>query len=312
MADFLLITNPGAGTNERPAVDAAADVLRTAGQVEIAVATDALQLDEVVSKVGDRAVVVAGGDGTLHMVVNALFRASLLEPTRLGLVPLGTGNDFARGVGIPLDPEDAARVVIEGDALPVDLITDDEGTVIVNNAHLGVGAQASRKATKWKPRLGRLGYAAGALSAGLRPEFLHVDVFVDGKELTLAEVTHDRVAQVAIGNGSRVGGGTELIPGAHPADRELVVIVSRAVGPWRRVAYLARLRGGSHHFMKEVTQVRGRSVTVEGQPFYVVADGEISGPHTRRCWELRTKAVTMMLPGGMGVADPLPPLESEA
>ena len=293
---LLLITNASAGSNEEQAVADAVDVLGRDFEVEVAATKEPEELAAVIDRCDGRAVVAAGGDGTLHAVVNGLFRAGTLASTPLGLVPLGTGNDFARGVGIPLDPRAAAELVLDGHRSPVDLIVDDEGTVIVNNVHLGVGAQASRKAQKWKPRLGRAGYAVGAVSASVRPKFLHVDVFVDGEEVTLDEVVHDHLAQVAVGNGKYVGGGTVLIPGAEVGDGRLVVIVSKAVGRWGRMAYAARLHGGTHHMMDEVTRVRGRAVTVRGEPFHTVADGEISGPHTERCWELHEGAVEMFLP----------------
>ena len=57
-------------------------------------------------------------------MVNALHRRHELADTLVGLIPLGTGNDFARGVGIPLDPAEAARVVVAGNVAPVDLIVD--------------------------------------------------------------------------------------------------------------------------------------------------------------------------------------------
>ncbi len=296
MDGILLITNAMAGSNEDQAVADAVDVLDRDFDVEVAATAHPEELAAVIDRCDGRRLVVAGGDGTLHAVVNGLHRAGLLSSTCLGLVPLGTGNDFARGVGIPLDPRAAAQLVLEGGSRPVDLILDDEGTVVVNNVHLGVGAQASRKAGKWKPRLGRAGYAVGALSASLQPEFLHVDVFVDGVEVTLEEVVHDHLAQVAIGNGSYVGGGTALIPGADVGDGQLVVIVSQAVGRWGRIAYAARLHGGTHHMMKEVERVSGRSVSVKGEPFHLVADGEISGPYTERSWELLKGAVDMFLP----------------
>ena len=300
MDGILLITNATAGSHEQQAVADAVDVLDRDFDVEVAATKHPEELAAVLDRCDGRPVVVAGGDGTLHAVVNGLYGVGQLASTRLGLVPLGTGNDFARGVGIPLDPRAAAQVVLDGAARPIDLIVDDEDRVVVNNVHLGVGAQASRKATKWKPRLGKAGYAVGALSASLRPQFLHVDVFVDGKEVTLEEVVHDHLAQVAIGNGMYVGGGTALIPGAEVGDGQLVVIVSQAVGRWGRMAYAARLHGGTHHMMNEVTRVRGRSVTVKGRPFHLVADGEISGPHTERCWELRRGAVEMFLPPDPG------------
>lgn len=297
MDGLLLISNAGAGTNEDEAVAEAVAVLREAYDVEQVATEDADELDAVLRDAGDRVVVVAGGDGSLHAVVNALHRLERLDRTRLGLVPLGTGNDFARGADLPLEPADAARVIVSGEAVPIDLIVDSEGTVIVNNAHLGVGADASRSALKWKPRmgkvgLGRLGYAIGAVSAGLRPDFIHATVTVDGRELGRPK----RLAQVAVGNGPSVGGGTELVPDADATSRRMAVIVARTVGPWTRVGYLLRMRGGSHHLMREVDRLQASTVKVEGDEFWLSTDGEVSGPHTCLSWELHPKAVRMFLP----------------
>ena len=292
MEPLLVVTNRSAGSHEVGALDDAMAVLRAATDVQVASTAEPEELDDVLCNLGDRSVVVAGGDGSLHAVVNALHRLDLLKKTRLGLLPLGTGNDFARGVQLPLDPCDAAHVVTAGHTERINLIVDDGGTVVVNNVHLGVGAQASRQASKWKSRLGRVGYAVGAVVAGINPRFVKVEVTVDGKPLEPVS----RVAQVAIGNGSNVGGGTELIPGADPVTGQLVVIVSRAAGHLSRLVYLARLKGGTHHLMKEVTRVTGCEVRVEGEDFWTTSDGELSGPHRSRSWELRSDAVEMYLP----------------
>ncbi len=292
MERILLVANSAAGTHEQEALDAALAVLEPSADVRVVATTHPEELDEICENGGDRSVVVAGGDGSLHAVVNALHRLDLLGATCIGLIPLGTGNDFARGVGIPLDPAEAARVVAAGHTRPIDVAVDDSGLVVVNNAHLGVGTQASREATKWKSRLGRFGYVVGALAATLRPDFIRVRVAVDGVPVAPGV----RVAQVAIGNGSSVGGGTELIPGAEPESGRLVVIISRAAGPFSRLVYLARLRGGTHHLMKEVTRVVGREVTVEGDDFWLTTDGELSGPHRSRRWEVRSGATRMYLP----------------
>jgi diacylglycerol kinase (ATP) len=291
--EIVLVANAKAGTHEQEALDAALEVLRARSQVEVVETSTPEELDDVCVRMEGRTVVVAGGDGSLHAVVNALHRLGVLEEVRLGLIPLGTGNDFARGVGLPLEPAEAAEVVVADHRVPIDLAVDDTGTVVVNNAHLGVGAEASRAADKWKPRLGRVGYALGALSAGYDPKFLKLTVTVDGREV----VRRRRVAQVAIGNGSNVGGGTELIPGADPVDGALTVIVSRARGRLRRFAYVARLRRGKHHLMREVDRTTGCEVVVEGEPFYVITDGEISEEScTRRSWRLVSGAVQMYLP----------------
>lgn len=292
MEPILVIANSAAGSNEGPALQVALDILGTAGEVTLVETSKPEELRGVLRRFEGRVIVIAGGDGSLHAVVNALHHQDLLASVCLGLVPLGTGNDFARGVGIPLDPEEAANLIVSGDQRGTDLIIDDSGLVIVNNAHIGVGAQASRAAAKWKPRLGRFGYAVGAMRAALRPRFIRARVIVDGEEVPLRH----HIAQLAIGNGGLVGGGTELIPGADPGDGVLVVIISRAVGRMRRLAYLVRLRGGTHHLMDEVTRITGQRATVIGDKFWLVSDGEISGPHRRRTWELRPGAVQMFRP----------------
>jgi diacylglycerol kinase (ATP) len=304
---ILVIANAAAGSADQDSLDAALAVLREHGDVDVEATEDAEDLDRVLAHIGTSRVVVAGGDGSLHAVMNALGRHDLLSTTPVGLIPLGTGNDFARGVGIPLDPAEAAEIIAAGETVAVDLAVDDEGTIVVNNAHLGVGAEASRAAVKWKPRLGRLGYALGAMSAGYDPQFVRVSVTVDDTLL----IDRRKVAQVAVGNGSNVGGGTELIPGADPADGQLVVIVFRARGWLRRLAYLFRLQRGKHHLMAEVERTSGRSVVVEGEPFYVITDGEISEePLTRRTWDLKPGAVQMYLRTDRSLADvePLDPI----
>ena len=128
--------------------------------VEVAKTSNPGELDGVLHRAGGRTVVVAGGDGSLHAVVTALHKRHELAGSTLGLLPMGTGNDFARGNDIPLEVEDAARLVLDGEPRTVDLIIDEVGSVVVNNVHVGVGAQASRK--------GHGGRAGSAPSASAR------------------------------------------------------------------------------------------------------------------------------------------------
>ena len=291
MNGYLLVTNSSAGTNEDEAVDEARTVLAEKGPVEVVATGSPDELDEVLRGADGRTVVVAGGDGSLHAVVNALYRLDLVGSVPIGLVPLGTGNDFARGIGIELDPAKAAELVAVTEPEPLDLVLDSTGTVMVNNAHLGVGAEASRSGAGWKRRIGRAGYAVGALSAGLNPDFVRVRVVVDG-----VGVYSGRVAQVAVANGPNVGGGTELVPGADPSSRTLTVIISRAVGPLNRLLYAIRLRRGEHHLMREVSRMTGKEVNVSGGEFRLSTDGELSGPHRSVTWELLPGALRMHQP----------------
>ena len=183
---ILLVTNVDAGSADDERLSAAVAGLRGSTAVEVCFTSHPSELDEVLDRLEGRRLVVAGGDGSLHNVIAALARRKELKQTVLGLIPVGTGNDFARGAGIPLDPVAAARVVLIGTAHPIDLVVDDGGNVVVNNVRMGMGAEASRKAHKWKERLGRLGYAIGAAQAALRPPSLRLLVQVD--EEVVAEV----------------------------------------------------------------------------------------------------------------------------
>jgi len=108
MRRYLVIANAHAGRVEREALDAAVGVLSAAGPTEVHMSTDAAALDAALTGLDGRIPVVAGGDGSLHLVVNRLRRAGRLDQVTLGLVPLGTGNDFARAARVPLDPLVAA------------------------------------------------------------------------------------------------------------------------------------------------------------------------------------------------------------
>ncbi len=293
MDPLLLIANYEAGSADEESIDKALAVLRAAGDVEVCCPGNPGELDGALHRRGSRRVVVAGGDGSLHAVVAALHRRHELGAVVLGLVPLGTGNDFARGAGIPLDPVAAAEVVIEGVIRPVDLIVDCAGDVVVNNVHVGVGAQAGQEARSWKKRLGRAGYVVGAAVAALHPRVLRLHVEVDGEPVA----SLDRpVLQVAIGNGSYVGGGTPLVPGADPEDGRLHVMVSYAVSLPARIGYALRLRTGGHPERHDVLSRRGHEVSVSGQPFYCDADGEVYGPERNCTWRIEREALRMVLP----------------
>jgi diacylglycerol kinase (ATP) len=105
------------------------------------------------------------------------------------------------------------------------------------------------------------------------------------------------VLMVAIGNGTSVGGGTELTPDADPADGRLDVMVSLATGPLERFGYVWHLRSGDHPRRDDVISLRARQVTISGEDFFLAADGEISGPERRRSWHLEPGAYSLIVPG---------------
>ena len=287
-----MIANAEAGSADEARLEEGLEVLRRHVDVEVARTANPGELDGVLHRRGGRRVVVAGGDGSLHAVVAALHRRHELHEAVLGLLPLGTGNDFARGNDIPLEPAEAAELLVHGELRPVDIIVDCVGEVVVNNVHVGVGAEASRKATKWKKVLGRAGYWMGAAKASVRPPFYRFRIEVDGEVVTDLD---RHIVQVAIGNGSTVGGGTDLNPYADVGDGKLDVMISFATGPVSRFGYAFQLRLGRHPERDDVAYLRGASVTISGQQFWCSADGEVYGPERHRTWHIEPGAFTMPL-----------------
>ncbi len=295
---LLLITNVDAGGGREEGLEVALGVLREDADVEVASTSNPGELDGVLHRAGCRSIVVAGGDGSLHAVVSALHRRHELSQRTLGLIPLGTGNDFARALGIPLDPGAAAAALLSGQPRRMDLIVDELGGVVVNSVHAGASAQASRRGARWKHRLGPygfgiLGYPIGAAMAALRPPFVRLRIEADGEVVSDMD---QHILMIAVGNGTSVGGGTELTPDADPTDGRLDVMVSFATGPLERLAYVWQLRNGDHDEREDVITLRASQVTVSGEDFFLSADGEISGPERRRSWHLEKAAYTMIVP----------------
>jgi len=291
---FLIVMNAAAGNTDEATVDRAAKRLESLdADVDIDRAGSPDELDGVLDRRGDRIVVVAGGDGSLHVMLDALRRRQELDDVVLGLLPLGTGNDFARGTGIPLDPEAAAAVLMDVDPAPVDLLTDSAGRIVVNAVHLGVGVEAARRASPWKSRLGRTAFALGAVVAGARTPGYRMEVIVDGK------VVVDRrrhVLMVGIGNAPTIGGGTPMLPDALVDDGLLDVVVSYATGRWTRLGYALHLKRGVHRERADVIELEGRRVTVRAHDFWCNADGELYGPQSDLTWNVQPGAFRLLLP----------------
>lgn len=298
-----MITNGAAGTADDETLEVALEILRKRASVEVARTVHPGELDGVLHRAGSRRIVVAGGDGSMHAVVTALHRRNELRHAVLALLPLGTGNDFARCLGIPLEVADAARLVLDGQVRPVDLIVDERGGVVVNHVHVGAGADAAVHGAGWKERLGgvgmggltlgRLGYPIGALRTALRPPSLRLRVEVDGE---VVNDLHRPVLMVAIGNGVSVGGGAELTPEADPRDGLVDVMVARPVGALAKLGYAVLLTRARHHERDDVVYLRGATVSVSGEAFHCSADGEIDGPERTRTWRVEPAAYSMVLP----------------
>ena len=299
MEPLLVITNSAAGSSAEASIDAALDVLRAAGgDVAVESTDDADELDRVLQGAGSRTIVVAGGDGSLHAVVAALHRRDDLAGRTLALLPLGTGNDFARALDLPLEPEGAAAAIVSGRPRPMDILVDENGGVVVNSVHVGASAQASRTGARWKERLGPfglgiIGYPIGAAMAAVNPPFVRLRVEVDGE---LVADVDKQILMVAVGNGTSVGGGAELTPDADPSDGKADVVILFATAPWARFGFAWHLRRAEHEQRDDVVALRAKKVKVSGEEFWVSADGELSGPETAGSWQVQPSAYSMIVP----------------
>jgi len=285
---MLVVTNDLAGRTEEEPISAAIGRLALAGPVERVVSRAESDLDAILDRRGDRMLVVVGGDGSLHTAVRALWRRGEAADCPVGLIPLGTGNDFARGVGIPLDPVAAANLITTTPAQPVDLVTDDDGDVVVNAVHVGVGAEAAEAAKPLKPYLKILSFPIGGVLAGFRTRGWRLRVVVDGVPVTNGR---QRVLMAGLANGPSIAGGTAVLgPTATVTDGLFDVTVSLSVRPLAKMGYAVRLLRGTHPDRDDVLYRTAHTLTISGEPFHVNADGQLSGPVSRRTWTVQPGA----------------------
>lgn len=264
---YVVVANPAAGGTDQDMVRDVTEHLDRAGSATVVAGDDSL--DDRLKDADGACVVVVGGDGSLHHVADRLRALDRLD-LDVALVPLGTGNDLARGARIPLDPAAAATGAAPWRARPIDLLVTGD-RVVVNAVHLGLGAEAAQTASRWKARLGALAYPLGAVVAGTWVTPWHLEVRVDGRPL------HDGTTVLTgAGNGRTIGGGTAMFPRARLDDGLVDVVVAPArYGGVGRAAFGWALRTGQHTRLPWVRTARGRRIEIRGEPVAGNADGEI-------------------------------------
>jgi lipid kinase YegS len=167
--------------------------------------------------------IAAGGDGTLNEVVHGLMDLSMAARPILGVVPLGTANDFATGCGIPRNPEKALALCMEGDRVPIDVGKANEYWFL-NAASAGFGAEVTATTPPELKRL--LGPAAYTVMGAI----LAMNVHQYHGRLTLPDREITGSGPVAIvGNGRQTGGGFQVAPRACIDDGLLDVLVVRYI-----------------------------------------------------------------------------------
>jgi diacylglycerol kinase (ATP) len=279
--DIAVLANPGAGRGRhRGLLPAVLDRLGRAGApVRLLVADSSEDAEKACHRAvaqGAGALVAVGGDGTVHQALQAVAG----RPVGFGVVPAGTGNDFAAGTGVPGDPVQAADAIAaalrEGRTRPVDLgrMTGVGGEARWYGAVLAAGFDAivNERANRMRwPRGPRRYDLAIALEiARLRPRPYRLRV--DGADRALSGVL------LAVGNCASYGGGLRICPDADPADGLLDVVTAAPLGRVALARLTPRLRRGTHVTDPLVDVFRARRLRIDVPDIIGYADGERIGP----------------------------------
>jgi len=237
------------------------------------------------------AVIVGGGDGTLNAAAPGLMQTSL----PLGILPLGTANDFARTLGIPASLEQAVKIIADGQLRAVDLGEVNQH-LFLNVSSIGFSAELAHNLTaESKKRWGVGGYALAALRLLRQSRPFSATLVHQGQRIPIKTV------QVSVGNGRFYGGGMTVEQRAAPDDGLLDVYSLELQHSWQLIALLPFLRRGTHGRWRNVRAFSTTELTIETRrPHYINADGEIVG-QTPAHFRLLTRALRVYAPAGQSV-----------
>ena len=242
---------------------------------------------------GASRVVAGGGDGTLHEVVNGLMQCPPGLRPALGVVPLGTGNAFARELGLlPGQWREALGIIAAGHQRPVDVghvRGEDSSFYFLNILGAGFVAQAARAAQRCK-WLGQGAYTLGTLAAVVAMRSQRMRVVVDGR------AREEELLMIEISNSRYTGTNFLMAPSARLDDGLLDVTLVRALPRRRLLRLFPSIYEGSHVGVEEVTVLQGREIHLSAEPGQaLVVDGELRG---------RTPVAIECLPAALGLLSP--------
>jgi diacylglycerol kinase (ATP) len=275
----LIIVNPTAGSGHAARlIPWIRERLAPRPDAELLVTTRRGDAEEATARAvesGCDRVVVVGGDGTIQEVVNGVLDGR--APTSIGIVPVGSGNDLARSLGLPTDPAEAWTVAIGRGTRVIDAATasNREGRRrwFASAGGIGFDAQvAEAMSTRSGWQSGRAGYLLTTLSELRRFDNRRLRIVLDGEPI------ERRALLVAIANGPYYGGGMRIAPDAAPDDGWLDLCVVGDVSRLTAIRELPNLYRGTHVRNPAVSVHRARVIEVIGDgPTHAHLDGEPFG-----------------------------------
>lgn len=291
-----LIVNPQAGADRalefvpriverlRPLVrDLDITIPADAGDAELAAARAANE--------GCDALYVAGGDGTLNAALRGLTSRGAAGTMPVGVIPLGTGNDFAKALGLGEEPEPALDALLEARVIHVDLGTLNDRP-FANTSAGGFIADVSESVTETlKNTAGKLAYLVGGARALVGTEPFSARLVVQGAERSAAVDSQLDVQLFAVCNARFIGGGYPIAPAAMIDDGLLDVLVVPRMPMLQFVTVLQRLSAGQHTDDPSVVHFRAAAFDMEfDRTVRVNTDGEVLDADRCR-YRVRPRAV---------------------
>jgi len=229
--------------------------------------TDPVELARAAIRDRCALVIAVGGDGLVSQVAGELVGSD----TMLGIIPTGVGNDFARGLEIPLDLEPACAVLLEGQARRVD-VGQANGHYFFSVAVMGFAAEVNRKANQFRRfRVSAL-YTALTVATVFTYAPLSFTVTYDGRE------RHCYSWLIAVGNTWSCARGMALVPTARPDDGLLDACIVNGMGKLELLYTFPRVFRGTHIYHTGIETLRSQEITIRADKLCeIYADGERVG-----------------------------------
>lgn len=260
-------------------------------------------------EMGYRNIIVVGGDGTMNEVVNGIFTQSKRPSNSItvGLIPVGTGNDWCRMFGIPYDYKSAIDVITGDKTFLQDVgwvkfqqEGKEKNRYFVNMAGMGYDALVAEKTNKQKDqgKGGPLSYMLNIFSSLFSFKETMIEISVDGEYVLKAPVFTMNVGICKFN-----GGGMMQLPNAIPDDGILDITVIKKLSRFKVVSSVAKLYDGSFTRMPQVKTFKGKSIVINSKPeVYMEADGESLG-HSPFKFGIVPKSLKVIIGKEMQVTD---------
>ena len=271
MLDFIV--NPSAGghhgTKIKKALRSIQERLKERGVKYVIHLTDmpghATELTASLIKNGATNIIAVGGDGTLHEVINGFDN---FENVNMGIIPCGTGNDFATAIGLPLDTVKALDIILDGQAKYTDFM-QMQGVRGLNIIGMGIDVDVLKKYRALKKKT-KFKYTMCLIKTLFNFEYSDFDAEINGVK------THYRSFMACVANGTMYGGGIPVCPIANPTDNYLDFVVVKEIKKLGLIRAFLKLKKGKILTLPQAHHEKMKNIKITtDKPVTINVDGEL-------------------------------------